>query len=315
MPLGTVVIPLKNVGVWVAEAIASVDSPHALDLEILCVDDGSTDNTLEVVHSLQDPRVRVVPNAGVGVADGRNTGVHEARGEEIFYLDGDDRFVPGSIAALHEGLMSHPEVAAVVGYSSFIDETGHEIANSRPALPEGLVNETLLDGYFIHMSAFAFRRKDLLEVGWARNFFKLAQDRDFLFRLAEQRQVWYFPVRVTELRIRKSSVSRTTNGHVKEWYTDRAQEFREQRKATGSDDLMRDAAPELPDDLPVFGQESENAFANRLIIAAAWSEARRGDFACARKHLARSLLDRKYFAYSLLEKLKLAAYIVLRELT
>lgn len=311
MPLGTVIVPVKNVGSWIAEAVKSIDGSDEIDLEILCIDDQSTDDTVDVIRSLHDPRVRVIPNMGSGIVDGRNTGVAIAQGEEIFCLDGDDRYVPGAIARLHTEISLHAEAAAVAGYSSFIDEAGRQIVDSPPDWPEGPINEILLAGRFIHLSAFVFRKKDLLSVGLARPFFKMSEDRDFLFRLAEQRHVLYSPVAVTELRIRSSSLSRTTKESVKRWYDERAIEFRDQRAETGADDLMRDKAPELPTNLPELPQENSNAFENRLIVNAAWKELSRNNVRSSRKLVLRTIFSWKYIYYLPREKMKLLALVFL----
>lgn len=97
-PSVSVVIPVHNRASCVGTAIESALSQDVEDVEVVCVDDASTDSSAEVLvaYAARDPRVRVVTlekNGGTGVA--RKTGILAARGEFILCLDADDRFLPG----------------------------------------------------------------------------------------------------------------------------------------------------------------------------------------------------------------------------
>lgn len=105
MPGGTpdlsVVMPTKNVGPWVAEAVHSVLTQSVSDIELIVVDDGSTDDTLEVLRGIDDPRLRVIESdGGRGGGTARNIGVSLARGTYLAFADGDDLVPEGGYAAL-----------------------------------------------------------------------------------------------------------------------------------------------------------------------------------------------------------------------
>lgn len=101
-PSVTVVVPLYNKGPYVAAAVESAlaQGPHLL--EVVVVDDGSTDDGPTLVAHLQsaDPRVRLVRQPNCGVAAARNVGIQNARGSHIAFLDADDILLPGFVATI-----------------------------------------------------------------------------------------------------------------------------------------------------------------------------------------------------------------------
>lgn len=101
-PLVSVVIPVYNVAAYVGETLDSVRGQRGVDdIEILVVDDGSTDGTPAEVarHATRDPRIRLVRNAGKkGAAGARNHGLSLAQGEWVAFIDGDDLWEPDNLA-------------------------------------------------------------------------------------------------------------------------------------------------------------------------------------------------------------------------
>jgi glycosyltransferase involved in cell wall biosynthesis len=95
----SVVVPTHNRSGLLAQTLRSVLWQRGVDLEVLVVDDGSTDDTAEVVAALDAPRVRIVRNeVAQGVAAARNRGAEEARGEWVTFLDDDDLWAPDKLA-------------------------------------------------------------------------------------------------------------------------------------------------------------------------------------------------------------------------
>lgn len=126
-PLVTVITPAYNVGKYLAEAIESVRRQTREDFEYLLVDDGSTDNTLEIAaeYARRDSRIRLIQAAHGGHSAARNRGITQARGMYIAFLDGDDRWHPEFLdqqVALLESLP--PAVGAVFCRSRVILENG-----------------------------------------------------------------------------------------------------------------------------------------------------------------------------------------------
>ncbi|HEY9859784.1 MAG TPA: glycosyltransferase family A protein, partial [Candidatus Obscuribacterales bacterium] len=94
MPLVSVIIPAYNAETTIQETVKSVLEQSLQDFELIIVNDGSTDNTLQVLDRISDPRIKVFsyPNAGAAVS--RNRGFAQATGELIAFLDADDLWTP-----------------------------------------------------------------------------------------------------------------------------------------------------------------------------------------------------------------------------
>ncbi|MBD8003441.1 glycosyltransferase family 2 protein [Phocaeicola faecium] len=102
-PCISVIIPCYNVDSYIEECVKSVISQTFRDIEIIIVDDGSTDSSPQICEELakQDSRIRIVHKINGGLSDARNVGTQMAVGEFIFYLDGDDRLVSDALYLLY----------------------------------------------------------------------------------------------------------------------------------------------------------------------------------------------------------------------
>ena len=96
----SVVIPLYNKEMYILRAVESVLSQNFREFELIIVDDGSVDNSLEVIKNLSDPRIRVLQQTNQGVGSARNKGMTEARYDWIALLDADDAWTPYHLSEL-----------------------------------------------------------------------------------------------------------------------------------------------------------------------------------------------------------------------
>ncbi|MBL8266076.1 glycosyltransferase family 2 protein [Steroidobacter sp.] len=121
----TVIVPTYNCGRFIAESIQSILAQTLQPEEIIVVDDGSTDDTEQVVGTFTDPRIRYIRQQNAGVSVARNTGLSAARGEYIAFLDADDRWRPTFLEKLH-GVVSHDSklVCAFANFIRFEQDTG-----------------------------------------------------------------------------------------------------------------------------------------------------------------------------------------------
>ena len=126
-PQVTVITPAFNVGNYIGEAIDSVLGQSFPDFEYFVIDDGSTDHTVAEIRrrASEDGRIRLITQVHAGASCARNTGISEASGEYIAFLDGDDRWHPDFLKKQLALLASlGPDVAAVFARSRAMSESG-----------------------------------------------------------------------------------------------------------------------------------------------------------------------------------------------
>jgi glycosyltransferase involved in cell wall biosynthesis len=187
-PIVSVVIPSYNRAALLPRAIMSVLKQTLSDLECIVVDDGSTDQTAQVVAEFQDPRLRVVQllgNSGYGPAN--NTGIRVARGEFVAFLDSDDEWLPEKlgrqIARLRE--RENSPATAVYCRCAIRDGLTDRTWFGPRVIYEGDILERLLEGWHpTTPSLFLVKRRALLEVGSFSESLPCAQDYDLWLRLA-----------------------------------------------------------------------------------------------------------------------------------
>jgi glycosyltransferase involved in cell wall biosynthesis len=124
MPKVSVIIPIYNAEQYISETIRSVLDQTFQDFELLAVDDGSPDKSVEVCQQFTDPRIKIIRQANRGLSGARNTGIRHAEGEYIAFLDADDIWRPQKLEKHVEHLESRPLVGISFSYSAFINEFG-----------------------------------------------------------------------------------------------------------------------------------------------------------------------------------------------
>jgi glycosyltransferase involved in cell wall biosynthesis len=124
MPKISVVIPVYNSEGSVAETLASVIAQTYRDLEIIIVDDGSTDKSIEICQQFKDERIKIVHQQNRGLAGARNTGIRHAQGEFIAFVDSDDLWLPEKLEKHLHHLQNSPQIGLSFSRSRFIDEQG-----------------------------------------------------------------------------------------------------------------------------------------------------------------------------------------------
>lgn len=126
-PFVSVVIPAYNVSATISETLDSALAQTFADIEVIVVDDGSTDETPAIVRARRDPRLRLVSQANRGLAGARNTGIFEARGQLVALLDGDDLWRRDKIEAHVRHMEGRPDLGLSFSASAMIDGKGAEL--------------------------------------------------------------------------------------------------------------------------------------------------------------------------------------------
>ncbi|NOQ64220.1 MAG: glycosyltransferase [Methyloprofundus sp.] len=143
-PHVTIVIPLYNVERYIASTLDSVLQQSWQDLEIIIVNDGSTDRSMAICQQFDDPRIRYVEQPNGGLAAARNAGIDHARGEYIGFIDADDIWYPEKVSRHLEHFASDPELGLSYSYSSLMDEEGKDVGVIQK---EGTAPTTFADCY------------------------------------------------------------------------------------------------------------------------------------------------------------------------
>jgi glycosyltransferase involved in cell wall biosynthesis len=172
----TFLMPAYNAGKYIGEAIDSVLKQSYPDFELLIVNDGSTDNTLEVISTFDDPRIRVI-NKGVnkGIASALNIGLLVSKAKYIARFDSDDVCFPGRLATQLNFLEKHPDYILTGGDAEYISESGEHLFHFKciSQTNDQIFKNMYLHCPFIHSSVM-YRKDAVLKAGgyslYAHNF-------------------------------------------------------------------------------------------------------------------------------------------------
>jgi len=190
-PLVSVVIPLFNKERYVGEALQSVLSQTVQNLEVVVVDDGSTDNSAERVAALKDERIRLIRQVNAGAAAARNAGIMAARGEWIAFLDADDRWLPHNLECHFKQLEQQPDVQWSAGL--FNRRSGTHVAPMKinrvllASQSDGnVVRDVLmvLPHGFLCTDTMLIRKDVFIEIGGMDQTLRTAEDLDMWLRIA-----------------------------------------------------------------------------------------------------------------------------------
>lgn len=214
IPRISIVIPAYNVADYILPAVNSALDQSFADLEVIVVDDGSTDRTpallAQLAEARQDERLRIIRQANGGLSAARNTGIREARGDYIGFLDGDDLWRHDK-AERHVALMdSDPDIGISYSASEFIEEDGRPAQRLlRPDTLKPSLHDMILRNHVGNGSTPVVRRDCFEIAGLFREDLRSCEDYEMWCRI-----LWLtdavavgLPVPLTLYRLRKSSLS------------------------------------------------------------------------------------------------------------
>ncbi len=198
-PLVSVIMPAYNAEKYVLEAIRSVLDQHYESVEILLIDDGSQDGTVDLVKR-NASHVKIIQQANAGAAAARNTGLRCANGELICFLDADDGWFPGKLTAQVNYLQRHPEVGLV--FHRWLvwkpDETGIYIEPQGLAVPvpgeidparSGWIYPQLLLDCIVHTSTVMMRREVARDTGFFETTLMNGEDYHYWLRVSRNYEI------------------------------------------------------------------------------------------------------------------------------
>lgn len=208
MPSISVVVPVFNGEQTIKETLESVLKQTFTDFELIVINDGSQDKTLEVISSIKDNRLQVYSYPNAGLAASRNRGITRATSEYIAFIDADDIWTSDKLEAQFNALQANPDAAVAYSWTDYIDEhsqflrRGSHIAINGDILPQLLVMDFLENG-----SNPLIRKQAFIEVGNFDESLNAAEDWDMLLRLARRYHFVAVPSPQILYRISANSMS------------------------------------------------------------------------------------------------------------
>ncbi len=210
-PTVSVIIPAYNCGEMLREAVDSVRRQTYQDLEVIIVDDGSTDDTPEVIQAIaaEFSKVRTVRADHRGVAAARNRGFAAARGEWIAPLDADDLWLDEKLARCMEYLASHKNLSIVYTPMKPVRMDGEPMEGHTKPCHAGRLTRKLFRSIFIHTPAVVFHKRVIEKCGNLDESLPVSEDYEFWLRISTEFEFGLIDEPLALRRWRPDSLSRS----------------------------------------------------------------------------------------------------------
>jgi glycosyltransferase involved in cell wall biosynthesis len=211
LPTVAAIIPCFNARRFVVDAVHSALVQTYPRLEIIVVDDGSTDALADALHPFRD-RIKLVVQPHQGPAAARNRGIRETEAELIALLDADDQWHQDKIRRQVAVLGSRPECCLIYTARQLIDKVGESVREGTtwyPLPPEPVQGECLVELVAANrlMSSSVLFRRAALRADWFDERLAACEDWDLWLRLAEQHQFAYVDEPLTEIRVHNRNMT------------------------------------------------------------------------------------------------------------
>jgi glycosyltransferase involved in cell wall biosynthesis len=276
-PRVSVLVPMKNAEPYIVEALTSVLLENEVPIEVIVINDKSTDRSLEQVLSIQDERIRIIEGPGKGLSACLNAGLAAAKADIVMQCDADDLYPADRIKNQVSWLDANLDYAAVCGGFTTIDIAGRLVSTLVSCdTPEDITNELNSGRTRTTLCSFALRKSALHNFGGFRTYFETSCDIDFQLRFGEVAKVMYLPSSFYLYRLHDTSMTHTQGNVRRAFFEDTARQFQLQRKALGQDELQRGCPPKPPE---VQSDKSGSATEQiqGMLIGAAWRELATGN--------------------------------------
>ena len=173
----SIIIPLYNKEAYIANTLESVINQDFIDFEIIIIDDGSTDHSVDIIRTYKDSRIKLIHQENGGVSSARNHGIEEASGEYITFLDADDIWRPNYLREMDMLTKKYP---------SYFVFCSAQVNRKINCLPDGvtIINDHCLYDYIYSTGCILIHRDVLKKTGLFRIGISLGEDRDMWLRIA-----------------------------------------------------------------------------------------------------------------------------------
>jgi len=180
----SVIIPAYNSSNWIVQTIRSVQEQCYSNLEIIVVDDGSVDQTRQLLEAIDEPRLIILACEHRGTSAARNLGIERATGEFITFLDSDDLWSSDMIESHVAALQNRPTAGVAYCWRSKINEEDELIGYFPTAFHEGNIYSSLITNSILSCGSLLARSEVIKEVGKFDERIEFGEDSDYWLRLA-----------------------------------------------------------------------------------------------------------------------------------
>ncbi|MAN58583.1 MAG: capsular biosynthesis protein CpsI [Flavobacteriaceae bacterium] len=190
----SIVLPLYNKEYYILKTVKSVLNQSYEEFELIIINDGSTDSSLEKLDSIKDKRIRLINQSNQGVSISRNQGIKESKCEYIAFIDADDIWDSNYLLEMKQLIFEYPKAKIYGANFYFVD--GNKIKTANSGLKRGYT-----DNYFrlvrnsvvLHTSSTIVNSKALQTVGFFNSSIKRGEDLDLFVRLIRKFELAYLP--------------------------------------------------------------------------------------------------------------------------
>ena len=217
----SIIIPIYNVEKYLEKCLDSILNQTYKNLEIILIDDGSTDNSPNICNSYceKDKRIKIIHKNNEGVSSARNKGIELSKGKYIVFIDSDDYVSNEHIEVLYDCIISN-NVDLVISNLIDISEDGIILNNEEKESflmnKDQCLKELLSEDNFYHLCCGNIYRKDLLEKIRFNCKYRIAEDLDFLYRYIKQISSAYFLSKNTYYYLKREG-SATNSIYSEKW--------------------------------------------------------------------------------------------------
>lgn len=215
VPTISVIVPAYNAEKTILETVRSIQAQTFSDFELIVINDGSKDGTVQVLEGIHDPRLKVFSYENGGLPVARNRGIDRSIGQYLSFVDADDLWTPDKLETQLAALQQNPAAGVAYSWTVLVDDQGNFLYKPDPIYYQGNIYARMLTGNFISSGSNILVRRDLVEAaGEFDPTLKSAEDWDYYLRLAQRTEFALVPK--YQILYRRSSQSMTSKVDVME---------------------------------------------------------------------------------------------------
>lgn len=208
----SIIIPCFNIEKYIRETLNSIISQNYENLELIVVDGGSTDSTIEIVDEYKDHITHLISESDKGQYDAINKGLSLSTGDVIAWLNADDLYFPWTFSSIDKIFQSNQDILWISGKPAYINfnSSAAKVCSKNGAKIRDLINKGAYRGSYLGylQQESMFWRKELMEkVGMLSLDYKLAADFEYWIRFSEHAEVFLIDFPVACFRLRDDSRS------------------------------------------------------------------------------------------------------------